>query len=360
MSGASSGQRGRGAKSSGSARPRRSRSIPAQATITALSVQSRAGGATSAKPFRAAAAPSAVRIAALAATPPATTKTRPSGCRAANVAIACAARSASTSATAAWNEAARIRRDRVRQRAVRLARDRLRHRRLQSGEAEVAAFPAEHRPWQGESGRIAAVRQALERRAAGPGQAEQLGDLVERLARRVVHRAAEPEMAADALYRDALAVPARNQQQQIGKRRAAGHETRQAGGERVRLEMVDRDVGHAGADRDAAREPAADDQPPDQTRPAAGGDATEIARGDPRHVHHAPDDAWQVRQMRPRRDLGHHAAIGRVLPLLAKHVLGEDAPVRCQHGGGRLVAATLDPKDRAGEHPPCLSFSATG
>src|SRR6185312_16912289 len=43
----SSGQRGRGAKSRLLVSPSRSRSIPVQATITALSVQSRTGGATS-------------------------------------------------------------------------------------------------------------------------------------------------------------------------------------------------------------------------------------------------------------------------------------------------------------------------
>ena len=47
---ASSGQRGRGAKSIPSTRPRRSRSSPVQATMTALSVQRRMGGATNWNP----------------------------------------------------------------------------------------------------------------------------------------------------------------------------------------------------------------------------------------------------------------------------------------------------------------------
>src|SRR5690606_26069876 len=47
---ASSGQRGRAAKSSGSACPSASRSTPAQAIIAALSVQSESGGATKRSP----------------------------------------------------------------------------------------------------------------------------------------------------------------------------------------------------------------------------------------------------------------------------------------------------------------------
>ena len=54
--------------------PARSRSIPAQAIIAALSVQSRGGGATKRAPWASAMSRSAVRIAVFAATPPATAK----------------------------------------------------------------------------------------------------------------------------------------------------------------------------------------------------------------------------------------------------------------------------------------------
>ena len=63
----SRGQRGRAATSSASARPSRSRSIPAQAIIAPLSVQSFCGGATIGRPTSAQNRASAPRIAALAA-----------------------------------------------------------------------------------------------------------------------------------------------------------------------------------------------------------------------------------------------------------------------------------------------------
>ena len=69
-------------------------------------------------------------------------------------------------------------------------RDQLRHRRLQAGEREVAAGAAQQRPGQRVAGGVAARRQPLQRRAAGPAEAEQLADLVERLAHRVVDGAA--------------------------------------------------------------------------------------------------------------------------------------------------------------------------
>ena len=80
--------------------PRRNRSIPAQAIIAPLSVQSASGGATKATPAWRATASSPARMVALAATPPAT----------ASVGTGCAASarrvfSDSTSATARWKAA---------------------------------------------------------------------------------------------------------------------------------------------------------------------------------------------------------------------------------------------------------------
>ena len=51
--------------------------------------------------------------------------------------------------------------------------------------------------------------------------------------------------------------------------------------------------------------------------------------------------------MRPRGDLRHHAAIGRVLALLAQHRLRQHAPVLVQHRRRRLVAGGLDAQHRA-------------
>ena len=60
-------------------------------------------------------------------------------------------------------------------------------------------------------------------RPAGVRQPEEFADLVERLADRVVDRAAQAAVAAQPFHRHALAMPARQQQQQIGERRPALH-----------------------------------------------------------------------------------------------------------------------------------------
>ena len=51
--------------------------------------------------------------------------------------------------------------------------------------------------------------------------------------------------------------------------------------------------------------------------------------------------------MRAGGDLRHHAAIGRVLALLAQHRLRQHAAVLVQHRRGGLVARGLDAQHRA-------------
>jgi len=58
-------------------------------------------------------------------------------------------------------------------------------------------------------------------------------------------------------------------------------------------------------------------------------------------------------QVRPRGDLRHHPAVGRVLALLAQQHLGQYFAVTVQYGGGGFVAGALDAQD--GLHPS-LSF----
>ena len=148
----------------------------------------------------------------------------------------------------------------------------LRDRRFQSGKAEVAAFAPQHRPRERVSARVAIGGQAFQRRPSRPAQTEQLADLVERLAGRVIDGGAKAAIPADAFDRDTLAVSAGNQQQQLGKRQAAVDESGQTRGQRVRFEVVHGDIGQPASDRDSLGELAPDDQSADQTRPGAGGD----------------------------------------------------------------------------------------
>jgi hypothetical protein len=191
-----------------------------------------------------------------------------------------AVRSASTSATASWNAAARSARPALRQRR---GLDDLAHRRLEAGEGEVATGPPEHRPRQAKGARIAVARQALDRRTAGVGEAEQLRGLVEGLAYRIVDRRAEPPVAPDAFDHQQLAMPARDQQQQVGKIDPVAQPRRQG----MAFEVVDRDEFLAARERDRLAGGGADQEAADQPRPAVAATASIASRSMP-----ASASAW--------------------------------------------------------------------
>ena len=225
------------------------------------------------KPCREAAAFSAARITALAATPPATTSSRAFGCRPGNIAMACAVRSARTSATAAWKQAAMLAATCVRQCAVRLASHRLRHRRLQPGEAEIASRPAPA----SDAGKGTGRDRHPPRAAPAPGRRATAGRAAWRPyrtprpprrppSRRAGHGDQRPPQRHTGSARQTRAAADR----ETARRPAPAGQT---GCERMRLQVIDRDDMAAGRDRDATGEVAADDQAADQPRPAAGGDA---------------------------------------------------------------------------------------
>jgi hypothetical protein len=88
---------------------------------------------------------------------------------------------------------------------------------LETGEREVVAVLVEVAAGQGPRERdrrgVAVARDAVDVRATGIGQAEQAGDLVERLTRRVVDRLAEQRDAGDDVVDEQdLGVPAADQQ----------------------------------------------------------------------------------------------------------------------------------------------------
>ena len=153
-------------KSSASVLPSRSRSMPAQAIMAPLSVQSFTGGATRRAPCSAASvlqAAAQIEVGRDAARHDQRRRRRRSR-------SALAQRSARTSPTVRWNEAQRSAIGAVCRRIELL--DGLAHRRLEAGEGEVAARLAPHRPRQGEALRIAAAwppaRPPARRESPGP------------------------------------------------------------------------------------------------------------------------------------------------------------------------------------------------
>ena len=85
-------------------------------------------------------------------------------------------------------------------RLVRIRRQRGEHGGLETRKTEVETRPVGHRPRKLEHARAAVFREPRELRAAGIGQAEQLGGLVEGLAHRVVEALAEQGVSADAAH----------------------------------------------------------------------------------------------------------------------------------------------------------------
>ena len=140
-------------------------------------------------------------------------------------------------------------------------------------------------------------------------------------------------------------MPARDEEQEIGKVESVGQARRQ----RMRLEMVDGDEGQPAPERDRLARDHADQQPSDQAWPGCGRDPVDLAPAKPRISKRLHDCGVQQLDMRARGDLGHHAAIARMQLELGAHHIGENAApafaVAAHQGSGRLVAARLDPED---------------
>ena len=179
----SKGQRARAATAWSSAIPSRSRSIPAHATMIALSVHNAMGGATRAKPWASAARSSRWRRYWFAATPPATTSAwagRLLGAQQAHRAGRPVDQHVANSRLEArrtgrpWSAASPARRTQL--------QDLVAHRGLEAREREVAGLGALQRTRQVEPVGVAVASQALDGRAARIAQAQHLRDLVEGLA----------------------------------------------------------------------------------------------------------------------------------------------------------------------------------
>jgi hypothetical protein len=137
-------------------------------------------------------------------------------------------------------------------------------------------------------------------------------------------------------------VPARGEQQEIGKRQTAGKPRRQ----RVRLEVIDGEERLARGKRDPLAGHQADQHAADQAGPCRRGDAVEVARAHVGAAQRPGDQRVDDFDMGARRDLRHDAAIGRMRGDLAHHFVGQDfaGAVRAQahHRRRRLVAGGFD------------------
>ena len=126
----------------------------------------------------------------------------------------------------------------------------------------------------------------------------------------------------------------------------------EAGGEGMRLEMVDGDEGPLADQRQRLGGDRADDEPADEAGPGRDRHRVELGQRDLRAGQRAADDEVERLDMVARGDLGHHAAIGLVGGDLRQHLFGRhrdhllDVPhrgtrKRDQHVGHRHVDLRL-------------------
>ena len=165
---------------------------------------------------------------------------------------------------------------------------------------------------------------------------------------RVVDGGAQPPVSVHLLDEEQLAMPARDQQQQVGKIEVLGD---QPGAERVPLQVIDREqrlVMDRG-DRLAGHEP--DHDRADQAGAGGGGHAVQVGEADAGLLHGAGDEGVQMLDVAAGCDLRHDAAVGRVIGDLGEHEIGQHFALAGHDRGGRLVATRLDAEDDHGREP---------
>ena len=184
-------------------------------------------------------------------------------------------------------------------------------------------------------------------RSARPVETQQLGDLIESLADRIVHRAAQPDIVPDPGHRDALRMSPGQQEQQIRKRRSPLHQARQAGPSAR---------APPGGSRQRRAIPLAIAMPLPNWHPTINppiSPGPDVAATPPRSENATPAFAIVRRTCSGRYRRCDLAAIsgttppnGAVLRKLAQHGFGQNPPVAIDHRRGRLIARRLDPQNR--------------
>ena len=180
---------------------------------------------------------------------------------------------------------------------------------------------------------------------------EQLGGLVEGLTKRIVNGGAPALIFADPGHQDQLAVPAGDEQQQIGETKPVG----QARGQRMRLQMIDGDKGFARGGGEPLGHCQPDKQTADQPRSGRRGNRVDTVQRQSRFVKGAGNDGVEMVDMRPRGKFGHDTAKGGVFGDLAAHNTGQDGTpalgIARDNRCGSLVAACFDTKDQCRRLP---------
>ncbi len=189
---------------------------------------------------------------------------------------------------------------------------------LETAEAEFEPGAVGHRARKPENPRPSLLGQLREEGAAGIVETEYLGDLVERLARRIIERFAENPVASDAIHPHQLRVSARDQQGHERKLRRLGFEHRR---QQVRFHMVHADCRDTPGKRQRTGKATTDQQRPEQARPRGIGHAVDTPGLQPRLAQHLPHQRQQLPDVIARGEFRHHAAVlGMHRDLAVEHV----------------------------------------
>ena len=219
-----------------------------------------------------------------------------------------------------------------------------RHRRLDAAEREVRCAVAHLRGGECDRARASPVAgDALDGGAARVSEPEELGDLVEGLARGVVARLADALVAPAARARRTARCgrptrPARGTGSSAGSPRGTRRRRGPRGGSRRRAA--------GGGHRRCA---LATEQPTSSEPTSPGPWVTAMPSSSPspspRRRAPAATDRHDDLEMPPRRQLGDDAAVRRVDVVLRGHDARQHLAAAVEHRGGRLVAGGLDAED---------------
>ena len=187
---------------------------------------------------------------------------------------------------------------------------------------------------QGNLARIAFARQPFNRRAARKAQAQNLGGLVKGLTQGVVNRGAQTLVASRTFHQQDLAMPARNQQQQIGELQRAIGQTR---GQSVAFQMVDRDQRLARCHSQRLGTDQPDHDPADQAGASGGRNRIDIGKRHARIGQSCLNQRRHSLRMGARGDFRDDSAIGPVRIVLRGDTLRDDAPFAVHQRGCRFI-----------------------
>lgn len=230
---------------------------------------------------------------------------------------------------------------------------------LQPGEGQIAAGTVQQGTRQGKPVPVPAPRLGLDRRAAGLRKTEHLRNLVERLARCIVDRAAQTMKRLGSVHDQELTMAARDKQKKIGKGQTVG----QPGCQGMTGKMVDAHQGQASGSRQALCKHDPGHHPADQTRSRRHGNPVQIVEVQAGGTHGAGDAIVQFLDMGAGGDFRDNTPECRVKRDLSFHDAGQDFGMLAgtdDRGRGVITARFDAKKGQRGPHalPLRQGFSA--